>query len=238
LLKTAADNTLQLKCQSTFKEKLIHYRVVDNLIREVFSMSRYNPGKNPVSLLSILLIIALFSSNAVPLFASNLSEAKKLREKCEKEIKVLEIAVMNFGDASDHENFKKGTKLIKLGKVKFIQSKYPAAIERYKKYLKLQFYLYESLAKKYSVRTTKVVDDIAEDLVDHVDNKKVEKYLRLASQNVNDGKSTMLNKHYKNSIGLFRNAKNYAIQSYKLVGKSIPGKYKKDMADIDGRIFK
>ncbi len=201
-------------------------------------MFRYSPRKNPVSLLPIFVIFLLFSFTATPLFSSNLSEAKRLREKCEKEIKILEIAVMNFGDTSDHDNFKKGTKLVKLGKVKFVQSKYPEAIEKYKSYLKLQFYLYESLAKKYSSRTAKLVDDIAEDLVDHVDNKKVEKYLRLASQNVKDGKSTLLNKHYKNSIGLFRNAKNYAIQSYKLVGKSIPDQYKKDMADIDGRIFK
>jgi hypothetical protein len=201
-------------------------------------MFRYNAKKNSLSFISIISLIALFLFNTAPLFSSNLSEAKKLREKCEKEIKHLEIAVKNFGDKSDLDNFKKGTKLIKLGKVKFIQSKYPEAMEKYKSYLKLQFYLYESLAKKYSARTEKVVDTIAEDLVDYVDNKKVEKYLRLASQNVKDGKSTMLNKHYKNAIGLFRNAKNYAIQSYKLVGKSIPHTYKRDMADIDGRIFK
>ncbi len=201
-------------------------------------MFTFNSRKKPVSLISITFIVALFSFAPSPLFSSNLSEAKGLRERCEKEIKILEIAAVNFGDTSDLDNFTKGTKLVKLGKVKFIQSKYPEAIEKYKSYLKLQFYLYESLSKKYSARTKKMVDTIAEDLVDHIDNKKVEKYLRLANQNLKDGNSTMLNKHYKTSIGLFRNAKNYAIQSYKLVGKSIPDQYKKDMADIEGRIFK
>jgi len=182
-----------------------------------------------------LLIILLIMS--LPLFSSNLSDATALREKCEREAKILNVSVKNFGDEKDKLDFQKGEKMIKMGKVKFIQSKYPAAIEKYNNYLKLQHSIYASLAKKYINRTEKVVDETAEDLVDHIDNLKVEKYFRLASQNLRDAKSTNSTKHYKRSIDHCRIAKNYAISAYKLVGKKIPQKYMKDLKDYEKKIY-
>ncbi len=184
----------------------------------------------------LLMILVLL--NTTHLYSSNLSDATALREKCESEVKVIEIAVKNFGEKPDVENFEKGVRLIKTGKVRFIQSKYPEAIDKYKQYLKLQYHLYESLAKKYTARTEKIVNAMAEDLVDYIDNKKVEQYFRLANQNLKDAKSNMNNNHFKNSVDLCRAAKNYAIKSYGLVGKKAPDKYKKDLVDIDGKIFK
>ena len=174
----------------------------------------------------------------VPLAASNLSDASSLRKRCEKELTLLEVPIKNFGDETDMEKFKKAEKLIKLAKVKYIQSKYPDAIKKYNEYLVLQHNLYKSLAAKYAARTEKLNDTVAEDLVDHIDNKKVEEYIRLANRNLKDAKSEMVNKHYKNTVKMCRLAKNYALSAYKLVGRDVPDDYKRDLADNDNRIFK
>lgn len=188
-----------------------------------------------VGLSVIAAIIILISSAA---FASDLSDARSLRSKCEKEVKILEVSVKNFGNESEQQEFSKGEKIIKLGNVKFIQTRYKEAIEKYKEYLKLQFNLYAKLAKKYAEDTGILIDNIAEDLVDFIDNKKVTKYLELANQNLKDAKSAMTTKHYQNIINVCRTAKNYAISAYKLVGKEFPSLYKKDAADNDGKIYK
>ncbi len=183
----------------------------------------------------IFLIIFLFT---VAIFSSDLSDASALRERCEKEITGLEVSVKNFGDNADIEEFKKGEQLVKLGKVKFIQSKFPEAIDNYNKYLNIQYKLYEILANKYIERTEKLNDTVGEDLVDFVNDKKVVEYLRLATQNLKNAKAAMATKHYKHIIDVCRTAKNYATGAYKLVGKNIPEEYKKDMADNEGKIYK
>ncbi len=186
--------------------------------------------------LSAFLMLAVLVLS-LPAVASNLSDATQLREKCEKEIKVLEVPVRNFGDAADLEQYARAEKAVKLGKVKFIQSKFPEAIEQYNEYLKLQHSLYKSLARKYTAHTQKIVDDVAADLVDHVDNKQVEKYLRLAHQNLKDAQSAAGSPHTKNAIDLCRNAKNYAFGAYKLAGKTVPPQYSKDQADNANKVF-
>lgn len=181
-----------------------------------------------------VLIFLLLSVNA---FSSDHSDASDLRDRCEKEIKGLEVSVKNFGETADIEEFNKGAELIKTGKVKFIQSKYTDAIENYNKYLSIQYNLYEILANRYIDRAEKLIDGVAEDLVDYINDKKVVEYLRLANQNLKDAKTAMATKHYKNIIEVVRSAKNYAISAYKLVGKEIPEQYKKDAADNEGKIF-
>lgn len=173
-----------------------------------------------------------------PLLASNQSDADTLKNRCEKDSTQLEIPVTNFGDESDREEFKKGEKLIRLGKVKFVQTKYPEAIDKFNEYLLLQSNLYKSLSEKYLERTEKMIDTIAEELVDDIDNKKVEEYLRLANQNLKDAKSEMQRKNYKNVVKLCRLSKSYAISAYGLVGKSAPDEYKKDSTDNDNKIYK
>ncbi len=183
---------------------------------------------------SIPLIMLTFT----PLFSSDLSDATALREKCERELKIIEVSVKNFGDAADLQELKKGEKLVKLGRLKFAQTKYPEAIDKYNSYLKLQHNLYASLAKKYTDRTAKLIDEIAEDQVDNIDNRKVEEYIRLANQNLKDARSTMRNKHYKSTINHCRLAKNYTFGTYKLVGKGIPKQYERDVADNEKKIYK
>ncbi|HSV96759.1 MAG TPA: hypothetical protein VLM75_07475 [Spirochaetota bacterium] len=173
----------------------------------------------------------------IMLDASDLSDATHLRERCEKEIKTLEVPAKNFGDAADLASFAEAEKQIKLGKVKFIQTKYREAIGVYNEYLKIQSVLYHSLAKKYVERTDTLVDAVGVDLVDHVDDKKVEKYMQLASQNLKDARTALDSPHPKGAIDLCRTAKNYALSAYKLVGKAAPAQYDKDAADNANNII-
>ncbi len=194
--------------------------------------------KNYCMAITIFVFSMLIITVAEPLFSSDLSDASALRERCEKEVKILDVSVKNFGDNVDIEDFAKGEQLIKTGNVKFIQSKYPEAIENYNKYLAIQFKVYEVLANKYITGTAKLNDAAGEVLVDFIDNKKVVDYLRLASQNLNDAKSAMATKHYMQIIDVCRTAKKYALGAYKLAGKEIPDQFKKDAADIEGKIYK
>ncbi len=174
---------------------------------------------------------------AMNTYASELSDATHLRERCEKEIKAIEVPVKNFGDAADLASYTEAEKQIKLGKVKFIQTKNQEAIALYNEYLKIQSTLYHSLAKKYVERTDKLVDEVGVDLVDHVDDKKVEKYMQMASQNLKDAKTVLGSPHPKGAIDLCRTAKNYALSAYKLVGKTAPAQYDKDAADNGNTLY-
>ena len=182
---------------------------------------------------SIVFIIVSFLSTVS---ASDLSDAKTLRKRCETEIKQLKVVVMNFGNETDKGNFAKAQRNIKMGKLKMIQTKYKEAIEQYNKYLKIHHNIYKSLSKKYITRTTKLIDDVGMDLVDYIDKNKVEKYLQMASQNLNDAKSSDLSKHYKSAVKNCRRAKEYVLNAYKQAGKKIPVKYKVDIDDIAGKI--
>ncbi|MFH0974802.1 MAG: hypothetical protein V1874_03350 [Spirochaetota bacterium] len=186
----------------------------------------------------LMLSLAMFAFYIAPAFSSDLSDATALRERCEKEILGLEVSVKNFGDNADLENFAKGEHLIKLGKIKFIQSKFTDAIEIYNKYLAIQYGLYEVLAKKYIDRAEKINDAVGEDMVDFINDKKVVEYLRLSSQNIKDAKAALATKHYKSIIDVCRTAKNYALGAYKVAGKPLPEQYKVDQADNEGKIAK
>lgn len=186
--------------------------------------------KSAMATLAIVLV-------AGSVYASDLSDATHLRERCEKEIKALEVPAKNFGDAADLASFAEAEKRIKLGKVKFIQTKYKEAVDIYNEYLKIQSVLYLSLAKKYVERTDTLVDAAGGDLVDHVDDKRVEKYMQMASQNLKDARGVLASPHPKGAIDLCRIAKNYALSAYRLVGKSAPSQYDKDIADNGNALY-
>jgi len=172
------------------------------------------------------------------LIASDRSDATALRERCEAESKVLEIAVKNFGAEKDIKDFQDGINLIKTGKVKIAQSKYLEAIAKYNEYLKLHHQIYKRVAEIYIARTEQLYNDIAAELVDFIDNEKVGQYLKLANQNLADAKSRDLTENFKLAIDLCRSAKKYSLDCYKAANKQIPEKYKKDLKDINKEIHK
>ena len=189
--------------------------------------------RSAVFLSSIFAILLLLGFD---LKASDLSDARTLRERCEKEIKTLEIAVLNFGTEKIKQDFQEGEKKIKLAKVKYIQTRYTEAIELYNGYLKLQYAIYRDLAGIYIDRTAKIIDDIGVELVDFVDNKKIEKYFIMASQNLNDAKKLNSSQHYRQVIDGCRQAKNYAISAYEVAGKKAPQQYAVDIQDNKNQI--
>ncbi len=189
-----------------------------------------------LSLSTIFLLAMVFMVNSSILYASDYSDAKDLQKKCKDESKQLEIAVKNFGSKTNLKNFKKGVKLIKMGNIKLMQSKYIEAIKNYKEYLKLQYLLYKSLAAIYIKHTQQIIDDVAVDLIDYTDNDDVAKYLKLASENLDNAKKSKIRTHYKQVIEGCRMAKRYALGAYKLAEKDIPEKYKKDSNDINKKI--
>ncbi|MBN1495138.1 MAG: hypothetical protein JXA07_00105 [Spirochaetes bacterium] len=171
------------------------------------------------------------------LYASDLSDATMLRDKCETNLKVLEVPVRNFGDSADIDSFQKAGNLVKLGKMKLLQTKYLEAIKIYKEYLLLEKDIYMSLAKKYLARTQKMSDDIAVDLVDHIDKTNVEKYIRLANQNLKDAGREISAERYQNCIKLCRVSKKYSLSAYAAAGVKEPSQYKVDFADNENRIL-
>jgi hypothetical protein len=188
-----------------------------------------------------MILFALFSavlSYSSLLLASDRSDATALRERCEAESKVLEIAVMNFGSDKDVIDFENGINLIKTGKVKIAQSKYLEAMAKYSEYLKLHYQIYMRVAAGYITRTEQLYNDVAAELVDFIDNEKVGQYLKLANQNLADAKSRDLTENFKLVIDLCRVSKKYSLECYKAANKEVPVKYKKDLKDIKKEIYK
>lgn len=181
-------------------------------------------------------VLTIFIAQSIS--ASILSEARKLRKISERESKNIKISVLNFGDKSDKSDFNKALRMIKIGKIKLAQNKYSEAKTNYKNYLKLQNSIYASLAKKYMERTQKIIDDVAVDLVDFLDNQKINKYFKMASQHYNDAKRTMTRKQYKIVIGDCRRSKEYMFGAFKVAGKKLPVKYIVDSTDIKKKIYK
>lgn len=173
---------------------------------------------------------------AIPLFASDMSDAKMLRERCEKEVKHLEVCVKNFGDTSEKERFAKAERLLKIGKLKITQSRFKKAVETYNQYLKMQYNLYVDLAKKYIDRAQSVNDEVAEELVDHIDKPKVDKYFKLAYRNLKSARDSMNQKNPEQAIRDCRKSKEYSLGVYKLIGQSVPDKYTVDVIDLQGKI--
>lgn len=180
--------------------------------------------------LLLMAACVLIAQNA---YASDLAKANALRKRCEKEASVIKIAVTNFGDQTDKANYVKGVKLIKIGKAKLARSKFVDAQKKYMEYLLLQKKIYKSLAKKYLKRTDNLIDEITSELVDHIDNKKVDKYFKLAARNHNSGKQSMTRNHFTQVIEDCRTAKKYVISCYKLVNLPMPAKYAVDWRDIN-----
>ena len=182
-------------------------------------------------------IICMFCTSLItfPLFASDMSDAKMLRERCEKEIKHLEVCVKNFGDASEKERFAKAERLVKMGKLKITQSKFKEAVEKYNQYLKMQYNLYVDLAKKYIDRTQQVNDQVAEELVDHIDEPKVDKYFKLAYRNLKNARDAMNQKNPVQAIRDCRKSKEFSLGVYRLVGKEVPDTYRIDVLDNEGK---
>ena len=188
-----------------------------------------------VALLALFAAVLAYSN---PLLASDRGDATALRERCEAESKVLEIAVKNFGSEKDAKDFQDGINLMKTGKVKIAQSKYLEAIAKYNEYLKLHHAIYKSISASYIARTEQLYNDVAAELVDFLDNEKVGQYLKLANQNLADAKSRDLSENFKLAIDLCRNAKKYSLDCYKAAHKEVPEKYKKDLKDNNREIFK
>jgi hypothetical protein len=187
--------------------------------------------------ISAIAALVLFFFAAANLQASDLSDAEALRARCEKEAAEIEVPLKNFGDQAERDEYGRGAAMIKLGKVKFLQSKYLEASESFNKYLLLQQGLYKSLAKKYLERTETMLDDIAVELIDSSD-PKIEEYLRLANQNFKDAQRENTAERHKNAIKLCRISKSYALSGYGAAGKAMPEQYGRDAADNDNRPFK
>jgi hypothetical protein len=183
-----------------------------------------------------LSLLAIIAFSQAPLRASDTSDAEQLRTRCEKENKNLEVAVTNFGDASDQSNFQEGVKKLKLAKLKITQSAPKDASALYNEYLKLQNEIYTSLANKYLERTKKINDEISEEFVDSIDKPNVDKYFKMAYRNLEDAKTAMTRKYPTQAIDACRRSKSYSIGVYKLEGKPVPDKYKTDLVDSDGKI--
>jgi len=183
--------------------------------------------------ITVLFTIVFGLTGLMPLFASDSSDAESLRQKCEKEIKGLEICVSNFGDSNDKGKFDEGTKTIKLAKIQITQSRFKEAIDSYNVYLKLQSETYKSLAEKYLERTKKINDEIAVELSDSIDQPKVSDYFKLAYRNLEDAKTAMTRTYSVQAIDACRRSKKYSIGTYGLVKKPVPDQYKIDTLDND-----
>jgi len=174
---------------------------------------------------------------SLPVAASDLSDATTLREKCEKEVKIVEIAVKNFGSDAVMKDFQSGNECLKAAKLMMAQSKFADAKTKYGEYLAIQSGMYKNLSAIYIERTGALNNEVASDLVDFIDTDKVSVYFKLANENLVNAKTNSMRQYFKQAVELCRNAKKYALGSYKLAGKEMPSKYAKDMTDANGQIF-
>ncbi|MGL4370457.1 MAG: hypothetical protein ACRCUT_12420 [Spirochaetota bacterium] len=181
---------------------------------------------------SALMILA----GSPPLSASDSSDAEALRARCEKENKAAEVCVMNAGSESDAAAFAEAAKKLKLAKLKIAQSKFAEAISLYNEYLKNQNDLYTVLAAKYIDRTQKANDAISEELVDFIDQPKVDSYLKLSYRNLEEAKTAMTRKYPVQAIEACRRSIQYSTGIYSLVSRQIPEKYKSLALDAEGKI--
>jgi hypothetical protein len=170
-------------------------------------------------------------------FASDKSDATDLMTTCERNSKITELPVRNFGDPKDIARFEEGLGIVKQGKAKVAQSRFLEAKTKFEEYLKIEKELYQTLAARYIERTGTIIDKIGEDLADYVNQDAVLKYFSSASQYWENAKAEMAKKMYENVIGPCRVAKNYAIGVYTLLKMDIPPEYKKDIADCNKQLY-
>ncbi len=178
-----------------------------------------------------------FSFCSVLAFASDRTDALDLMNKCDKESKIIEVPLKNFGDEKELAKFAEGQTLIKQGKVKQAQANYADAKAKFQEYLKIQKDIYETLSAKYVERTKILIDEIAEDLADFVGEAPVLKGFTTANQNLESGKASLARKQYENVILPCRLAKNSVIGLYAMVKKDLPEKYRRDLADFENKIY-
>ncbi len=190
--------------------------------------------KYPRIIISVA-IIFLFSPFVG--FSSDRSDATDLMNKCDNSSKSLEIAIRNFGDKNDTASFENGLNTIKQGKVKLAQSKFLEAKAKFEEYQKAEYDLYGSLSPKYIQRTQEIIDKIAEDLVDFVNQPEVLKNFTDSAQNLDIAKLRYSSKAYPAVIQSCRIAKNLVINCYVIAKKDIPAEYKKDLEDSSNKIF-
>jgi hypothetical protein len=169
--------------------------------------------------------------------ASDRSDAVDLMNACERSSKTTEIAVRNFGDKNDDAAFDACMNTIKQGKVKLAQSKFLDAKAQFQAYQKAEFDLYGSLAQKYLQRTQEMIDKIAIEFADYVNQPDVLKNLNDASSTLDSAKANYGTRTYMIVIQLCRQAKNQLLNCYGLIKKDIPNEYKKDYEDYKLQIF-
>ena len=124
-----------------------------------------------------------------------------------------------------------------MGKINVAQSKYIESIALYKEYLLSQYNIYKNLAEKYIQRAEKLNLDSSNELVDFVDNPQILSNFERSHQYLTSAKSSYTTKHYDKVIGPCRLAKKYLLENYKLAGKEVPDDYKKDLEDINNKIY-
>jgi hypothetical protein len=182
-----------------------------------------------------IIIVSLFL-NSILIFSSDRSDAVDLMNKCENNVKILEIPVKNFGDKNDLASYEDGLGLIKQGKVKLAQSKFVEAKAKFDEYLKLEYNLYGVLAPKYIQRTQQMIDKISEDLVDFVNQADVLKNFSESSRILDSAKTYLAAKNYPTVIQSCRVAKNFLFNNYVLLKKPVPKEYQKDLDDKNNKI--
>jgi hypothetical protein len=190
-----------------------------------------------VKIKKICLVIAIMLIGSVIIFSSDRTDAVDLMNKCENNVKILEIPVKNFGDKNDLASFDEGLGLIKQGKIKLAQSKFVDAKVKFEEYLKLEYNLYGSLSPKYIQRTQIMIDKISEDLVDFVNQADVLKNFSEASRILDSAKTYLAAKNYSVVFQSCRVAKNFLFNNYNLLKKPVPKEYQKDLDDKNNKIF-
>jgi hypothetical protein len=181
------------------------------------------------------LILLLYGSTW--LYSSDRTDAIELMNKCDTEVKALEIPLKNFGDKDDLAKFDAGLSIIKQGRVKLAQSKFIEAKAKFEEYLKFQYDIYGSIAVKYVERTQQVIDKIAEELAEYLNQEDVLKNFNTASQYLESAKLYLTKKQYQNVIPPCRIAKNNVISLYTFLKIKVPEEYQKDQVDINNKIL-
>jgi len=180
----------------------------------------------------IILILAFPFINS-----SDRTDALDLLTKCEQGSKQLEIAVRNFGEIADLDDFDKGIAFINLGRVKIAQTKYLDSKANFDSYLNLEYNIYKSLAGRYIKRVEQLVDETSNELAASISNEKVLKNFETANAHYENAKMQLTTKHYLEVVKILRLAKRFLLSNYEIVGKKIPDNYAKDFADSNNTIY-
>lgn len=188
--------------------------------------------KTALSLSAAILLLAAFAAGA-----SDRSDAEALMNKCESSSKAAAVPVRNFGDKDQIASFEKALDLIKQGKVRLLQSKFLDAKAKFEEYLGAENDIYGSLAPSYLERARRIVDEVAEDLVDFATVPEVLKAFTDASRSLDEAKANLDTRRYLAAIQSCRVSKNHVLKAYALAKKDLPQKYGKDAADSAGKIF-